>query len=115
MPDSNSTLDIIEAFVRDMENASLDEFVSDEHKADISRAFRLLRSVADECSLGAEDDNDEVVPDMLWEHRYGGTTVRFGYSTDEERDEIQSSLTKDPGITIEWRQVPNPNLPAPTT
>jgi hypothetical protein len=51
----NSTLDIIEAFVRDMENASLNEFVNDEHKADISRAFRLLRSVADECSLGAED------------------------------------------------------------
>jgi hypothetical protein len=53
----DSTLDTIEAFVRDMENASLDEFVSDEHKADISRAFRLLRNVADECSLGAGDDD----------------------------------------------------------
>jgi hypothetical protein len=54
-------------------------------------------------------DADE--PEMLWEHRYKGTTVWFGLSTDEERAEMESSLTTyDPRISIEWRQVPNPNF-----
>lgn len=60
--------------------------------------------------------NDEGEPDMVWEHRYEGTTVWFGYSTDEERAEMESSLTAyDSRITIEWRQVPNPNLRIATT
>lgn len=53
-------------------------------------------------------------PDMLWEHRYEGSPNWWGYSTDEERAEIESSLTVTAG-SIEWRQVPNPNKRPPLT
>jgi len=65
------TVDLIEAFVRDMESASLADFSNDERKQQVKRAVQMLRHVADDCTFGAVlkalgapdegDDNENAV------------------------------------------------------